>query len=110
MTYFEAAKEIANLDRNNPDFENLCACIVKKAMHQAKFETYHKLFLYIKYEPKKPKAFKKSIKKYFADFLKVKMQTHEDFKNLSERKQIYGLFDWKKPERTDAIISEVSDE
>lgn len=93
---FDAADEIKALDINDPEWRDKVACIIKKVNHSSKLSTYHRMFLYLKHGPRKPRAFKKHVKLFANDFLQDKIETHENFSNRHYRKQIYGLFDWKK--------------
>ncbi len=93
---FDMAKQIKELDKADPEWDAKVACMLKKAIHDEKFNIYHRLFLYMRHLPRKPKAFKKSVKRMIDDYVKVKVATHDGFRNLPYRKQIYGLFDWKK--------------
>lgn len=98
MSYFNAVEEIKKLDTTDPDYWDYVACIIKKSNHGAKAEIYSKLFLDIKWlAGRKPRAFKKGVKLLFNEYVKFKIQTHEEFYNERPiRKQIWNMFDWKK--------------
>ena len=96
MSYFNAAEEICALDRNDPEYKQKVECIVKKANHAEKFSCYHKIFLDLKYGPRKPRAFKKHVKYMIENFIVHKIETHKEFMERPVRKQIYGYFDWER--------------
>ena len=92
----ELAKDIKRMDFHSDDFESEVACKIKKPIHEEKHRVYYRMFLHLKFGPRKARIFKKSVKGYFTKFLMDKVKTHEEFKNLEWRKQIWGLYDWKK--------------
>ena len=97
MSYFNAVEEIKKLDPTDPDYWDYVACIVKKGEHGAKLGVYTMMFLHVKYSPRRPRAFKKSIKYMFEEHVKLKIQTHKEFYGERPiRQQIWNLFDWKK--------------
>ena len=87
---------ILKLDQTSPDFRDLAACTIKKFVHGEKMSIYHRIFLDLKYGPRKPRSFKKHAKQLIDDFVKTKIETHKQFSQRDVRKQIWGLFDWKK--------------
>jgi hypothetical protein len=92
----DLAKDIKTMDFLSPDFENEVACKIKKLIHEEKYHVYYRMFLHLKYGPRKARHFKKSVKGHFTKFLKDKVKTHDEFKNREWRKQIWGLYDWHK--------------
>lgn len=96
MSYYNAIEEIKVLDATDPEYWDHVACIIKKSEHHAKLSVYHRMFLYLKYGPRKPRSFKKHVKQFANEFLTDKIETHKTFVARATREQIYGLFDWKK--------------
>ena len=92
----DLAKHIKTMDFNSPEFEAEVACKIKKLVHGEKFSTYHKVFMYLKHSPRRPRLFKKSVKRFADDFLKSKIETHREFMGKDWKKQMYGYFDWEK--------------
>lgn len=93
---FAAAEEIKELNKEDPEWNDKVACMLKKMIHDEKHSIYHRVFLDLKYGPRKPRAFKKHVKGWVCDYVKEKVAIHKDFSERSYRKQIYGCFDWKK--------------
>lgn len=92
----ELAKDIKTMDFMSDDFESEVACKIKKLIHEEKHSAYFHMFLAVKHTSRKQRHFKKSIKGFFTKVLQAKIETHEEFRNRDWRKQIYGLYDWKK--------------
>ena len=95
-TDHDLSRAIRLLSNEDPEWIDKAACMIKKHCHGVKMGVYHKIFLDIKYGPRKPKAFKKHVKRFVARWIPVKIETHKNFAAKSYRNQIYGLFDWKK--------------
>lgn len=93
---FDKAKEICAIPFDDPEREQKIACMLKEMVHAGKFDAYNTMFFYVSRASRKPRAFKKEVKYMFDDFVKLKVQTHDEFRKRGWRKQIYGLFDWTK--------------
>lgn len=94
--YYEVVNEIKKLNKEDPEWEDTVASMIKKAIHKEKFHIYHNVFLDLKYGPRRPRMFKKHVKHMVENWIKPKIETHKKFKEMPYTKQMYGLFDWKK--------------
>jgi hypothetical protein len=93
---FELIEGIKDLDLKSEDDKNKAACLIKKMVHGEKLSVYHRMFLDLKYGPRRPRQFKKHVKYMVENWIKPKIETHEKFSERPYTKQIYGLFDWEK--------------
>ena len=95
-----AAYDLADkfIDRYNIDTSerDRMACEIKKMNHGEKLSVYHRIFLSMKHGPRRPKTFKKHIKRFIRKEVEHKIETHREFSRRDYSKQIHGIFNWKK--------------
>lgn len=100
--YYTAAEEVMRIHRDDPEYRDKIAAIIKRFGHTQKLDAYSTVFTHVKHLPRNPRVFKKCAKRFFAEYLPSKIATHEDFSTRGYRKQIHGLFDWQIPEKPKA--------